>query len=359
MLKLDTKSEEKLYSFLKKESLRRWLGMGGSDGDIFPTYRKIKGIGDWCREFSNLAEGFEKTGDAAASPLAKAQNYRLAAVYYHIAQLGIFEDTDEKKEAFLASMRAYTKGAPYYWVPVEVVEYAYQGVKLKAYFRRSPDSKNAPCAILIKGADSSAEGEGHVVSNYFLQRGMSTFSIDCSGQCYARWQGLRMAPDFEKPIGAALDYLKTRPDVDNDKVGILGLCFGGFIVPRAAAYEKRLKACVSVGGFYGMEEFEYPLPAVLNIRNDMKVTETQWPEEIRKYTLKGVIEKMTAPLLVVNGSEDHLLPVSQCVRIYENARCPKELKIYQGYPHNVYNDNKGALIDWANWMWDKLQGQGY
>jgi hypothetical protein len=37
--------------------------------------------------------------------------------------------------------------------------------------------------------------------------------------------GLLFRPDYEKPVAAVVDYLFTRPDVDQDKVALVGYSF--------------------------------------------------------------------------------------------------------------------------------------
>jgi cephalosporin-C deacetylase-like acetyl esterase len=59
--------------------------------------------------------------------------------------------------------------------------------------------------------------------------------------------GLVMRPDYEVPISATVDYLVTRPDVDTERLAIVGYSVGGYLAPLAAAFEPRLKACVSNG----------------------------------------------------------------------------------------------------------------
>jgi pimeloyl-ACP methyl ester carboxylesterase len=51
--------------------------------------------------------------------------------------------------------------------------------------------------------------------------------------------------DWEKPVGAVVDYLMTREDVDPDRLAIIGYSFGGHLVSRAATFEKRIRACIS------------------------------------------------------------------------------------------------------------------
>ena len=51
--------------------------------------------------------------------------------------------------------------------------------------------------------------------------------------------------DYEVPIGAVIDYAVSRPDVDPDRIAAIGYSMGGYFVPGAAAYDKRIAACVA------------------------------------------------------------------------------------------------------------------
>ena len=55
------------------------------------------------------------------------------------------------------------------------------------------------------------------------------------------------SPDINtEDFCAAVDYLSTRPDVNPEQIGILGVCgWGGFAV-NAAAIDTRIKATVAV-----------------------------------------------------------------------------------------------------------------
>jgi len=48
----------------------------------------------------------------------------------------------------------------------------------------------------------------------------------------------------------AVGYLASRPEVDAERIGIVGVCLGGGYAVRAAAFDPRLKAAAGVGGAY-------------------------------------------------------------------------------------------------------------
>jgi hypothetical protein len=63
-----------------------------------------------------------------------------------------------------------------------------------------------------------------------------------------RKQNLPFRPDWERVISAVVDHILARPDVDAGRVALLGVSLGGHLAPRAAAFEKRLAACIANGG---------------------------------------------------------------------------------------------------------------
>ena len=80
------------------------------------------------------------------------------------------------------------------------------------------------------------------------ERGFLTIAFDPSftGESGGKPRGVS-SPDINtEDFCAAVDYLSTRPDVDPERVGILGVCgFGGFAV-NVAAMDTRIKATVAV-----------------------------------------------------------------------------------------------------------------
>jgi len=60
----------------------------------------------------------------------------------------------------------------------------------------------------------------------------------------------------EDPAGKIADlrdsvgYLATRPEVDPDRIGVVGVCLGGAYAVRAAAFDPRVRAVAGVGGAY-------------------------------------------------------------------------------------------------------------
>ena len=83
----------------------------------------------------------------------------------------------------------------------------------------------------------------------FLRRGMATFTFDGPGQGETWFQG-GMIVDFERATSAVIDYLDKLSQVDANRLGVFGPSMGGYLAPRSAACDTRIKACTFAGGMY-------------------------------------------------------------------------------------------------------------
>jgi pimeloyl-ACP methyl ester carboxylesterase len=61
-------------------------------------------------------------------------------------------------------------------------------------------------------------------------------------------QRVSMRPDWEHVVPGLLDALSTHPEVDPDKIVLVGRSFGGYLAPRGAAGEPRLAAMIADPG---------------------------------------------------------------------------------------------------------------
>jgi hypothetical protein len=80
-----------------------------------------------------------------------------------------------------------------------------------------------------------------------LRRGYNVLCFEGPGQSGACLldNSLVFRYDYEVPIGAVIDYAVSRPDVDPGRIAAIGYSMGGYFVPRAAAFDKRIAACVA------------------------------------------------------------------------------------------------------------------
>ena len=168
-------------------------------------------------------------------------------------------------------------------------------------------------------------------------RGISVLQVDCPGSGEAlRLQGLTSRVESEDWAKACVDYLETRSDVRHDRIGLVGWSLGGYYVPRAAAFEKRLALAVAWGANHNWGEVqkkrleregENPVPHywehVLWVWG-----ETDLDTFIRKaerVNLNGVVDQITCPFLITHGSNDRQINVAYAHQSFEQAvNAPKK-----------------------------------
>ena len=337
----------------------RFLANGVDSNDFQATLARITRWTDWCSEWSRTAavhEGLAMEAEARGSRLSAADARVRAAVCYHFGKFLYFEDRAQARTAHESVVRCYSAAAPDLFPPAERALIPYRGTRLAGWLRRPPGAVRSPVVLLVPGLDSVKEEMG-TLEIEFLRRGLATLAVDGPGQGEAEWD-LPIEPAYEKPVGAILDWLSTCADVDGTRVGAVGISLGGYYVPRVAAFEPRLRACVPVGGLYEMAPLWDDLPALtrqaLIVRTHSR-DEAEALDRISALTLEGVAERVRCPLLVIHGRLDRLIPWQQAERIYSEAAGPKQLALYDDGNHVCSN----IIYKWrplvADWMVEQLR----
>ncbi len=82
-----------------------------------------------------------------------------------------------------------------------------------------------------------------------MARGYDMLLFDGPRQGHALWhQQLYFRYGWEKVITPVVDGVLTLPDIDPDRIAILGISQGGYWVPSALAFEKRIAAGIADPG---------------------------------------------------------------------------------------------------------------
>jgi pimeloyl-ACP methyl ester carboxylesterase len=100
--------------------------------------------------------------------------------------------------------------------------------------------------LLITGSGIQDRDEtvfGHkpfaVIADYLTKKGYAVLRVDDRGAGKTKGDlSNTTSADFAKDVEAGLDYLKTRPEVNRKKLGLLGHSEGGVIAPMVAAERK-------------------------------------------------------------------------------------------------------------------------
>ena len=331
----------------------------------------------WWEEWTAVAAQVEREAEAAAAEgrHATAGNYYLRAGSYYYTGERMLPPGEQKLALYRKSLHCSQEGLKRRYPNLEIVDVPYEGTALPAYFIKSPAaSGRAPTVVLFDGLDNCKEMSVLFAGVELAFRGFHTLAIDGPGQGEAlRLRNLPSRYDYEVPGKAAYEYVAARPDVDPKRVAIMAYSAGGYYAPRAAAFEKRYAACVAWGPHYDyhavwqkrwevMQKDEksiatshFQLPWVLGVP-DMAAA----MEKLKKFTLAGVAQLITCPMLVCWGEEDKLTPRAVAHKLYDAVGSKdKTLKIFtpqSGGAEHCQVDNRQVGTDYiADWLEARLR----
>ncbi|BBG04001.1 MULTISPECIES: alpha/beta hydrolase family protein [Pseudonocardia] len=222
-------------------------------GEILSTIARIPN-GDsaaWVREWTATADRLARLADAAASTghlrSAAARWLRASSYYAQAAEqadaTGTFDQVWERhRDAWDHFVdRANAIGD----IVIERITVPFEDTTLPGYLFRTPGEEPRRTLIHVNGSDGSVIGAWAGCAAAAPARGWTVVTVDGPGQNAALVrQGIPFRPDWEAVLTPLIDLLRTRSDVDPDRIAVLGVSQGGFWVPRALAHEHRVAAAV-------------------------------------------------------------------------------------------------------------------
>ncbi|HET6604674.1 MAG TPA: alpha/beta fold hydrolase [Xanthomonadaceae bacterium] len=147
---------------------------------------------------------------------------------------------------------------------------------------------------------------------------------DGYGRSYLLLDNGDQREDPVRDIGALLDWVKARPELDHRRVGVYGGSYGGFMVLASLArYDHRLRAGVDVVGISNFVTF---LENTQDYRRDLRRAEygDERDPKMRRF-LKRIspttrASRISTPLLVAQGANDPRVPASESEQIVRTVR---------------------------------------
>ncbi|MEO6638641.1 MAG: alpha/beta fold hydrolase [Ginsengibacter sp.] len=120
----------------------------------------------------------------------------------------------------------------------------------------SSDNKKYPAVLLITGSGKQDRDENifdhkpfAVIADYLSKKGMAVLRVDDRGMSKTTGSfDSASSEDFAKDVEAGINYLKSRNDIDNKHIGLIGHSEGGMIAPMVAARDKSVSFIVLLAG---------------------------------------------------------------------------------------------------------------
>lgn len=185
----------------------------------------------------------------------------------------------------------------------------------KSYLAAPASGGPYPAVVLIHSFRGLEEGY-RTMTDQLAARGFVVLSVG--------WQTFEQSPTddvVKQLVEDSIAFLSARADVDPERIGLTGFCAGGRYTMLLLPQIKSLKAGVA---WYGFPDNPGSSSAP-----------------------KDLIGDLTAPMLIIHGTEDQPSPIAgiyEYANALQAAKASFELKVYADEPHGFMLEN-GQLRD--------------
>lgn len=221
------------------------------------------------------------------------------------------------------------------------------GTRLHGWFIPARGSKAEGTVVFSHGnAGSIGHHLGFVM--WLVEAGYNVLMYDYRG--FGKSGGSVDRRGMIDDVKAAFVYAASRPDVDGRRLVSYGHSLGGAksVTALGEAPVKGLRAVIIDGAFASYQEMARVVGGRLAAS---LVTDELAPE--------AFVEKLSpVPLLVVHGTRDGIVPVSQGRKLFENAKQPKTLfEVKSGRHGDSLSRDQGAYRKrMLTWLSDAMKG---
>ncbi len=351
------------------------LGPCGPDAafDFMGVRNRVQKFTDIAKEFGRAAarrEAIARRFEEEGRTVAARENFFIASLLYGSAQWPIFENSPENIAFNNKKVDCYLKYSKYAEHEVRRVEIPFAGKSIPGYFHlpaNRPPGK-LPCILSIDGMDGFKEMLHSLYGDKFLERGIASLAIDGPGQGECCVRDIHVtATNFKDAGRAALAWMRTQPELDPDRIAIVGVSFGSFWATQVASIDHRVKGCAvafvchepGANTIFNMASPTFKLRFMYMAGYE---DEEAFDKFAATLDLRGVGEQIACPYLVIAGEEDELSPIEYTYELLDTIKGPKQLLLYQGERHGLHTAPSSALgPNWltyiAEWIKDRLDGK--
>lgn len=382
---------DQTYNFETARVLNDIAIVGGDSGEVGQAIAGLK-AGDaqgWYQRWMAAGDRAMTLASRTADPVSKGHALLRAHNYYRSAEFFLPPGDAQRPLAWKKNVAAFYQGLGVLGVKYERIKVPYGNYHLNAVYYPGPaGSDSKPLLVVVGGYDGTMEEMYFHIVAAALQRGYSVLTYEGPGQgSVLREQGLTFIPQWEKPNGAVLDtFLAAHPT--SGKIVLIGESMGGYLAPRAAAFDQRITGVVAYDVFFdgGAIASRHVPPLVFwlqrhgyngvlnwlakhgsddpgaqwSVQNGMWVFGVKGPLDVldafKPYTLAPVAAKIKADVLILSGADDHFVPAGQAQAFQKSLTAARSVTsvVYDRVSGGSEHCQIGAASLWHATLFDWL-----
>jgi hypothetical protein len=339
--------QERNIDEIKTEAIHRaeiggYPLIGLDPNDVREAFQSIhtRDKDEWAAAFMGVADRYmsEGTGLLSSDPKKADLNFIRAWRLYSFGRWPSEGASAKKKISYAKAIDAFLAHAKLMNPPLEVVRIPFEGREIVGYMRL-PKAATGPVPIVlaVNGLDSRKEDLAESFGA-ILPLGVGFIAVDGPGTGQAP---IKASPTADRMLSRVLDYLDTRPEVDKSRIAMHGVSWGAYWGTRMAIKEKaRLKGVSAqspptdlffqkeflLNSLLGNREYLFDqVPALMAIFDNV-TTVDELVDEFGKMSLvnQHVLGKPTTSMLVIAGSRDTQVPISDVYKLLDSGDVPKD-----------------------------------
>jgi pimeloyl-ACP methyl ester carboxylesterase len=215
------------------------------------------------------------------------------------------------------------------------------GLQLGAWFIPIESEEPSPTLIFVHGLGSNRE-ELLDQAKLLYDHGYGAFLLDLRNHGQSQGEITTLGYLEVLDVEGAVKFLMEQPEVDSNRIGLVGHSLGGAVVIRAAARIPRVKATIAESAFSSIED---------NIRQGVRELTGLPPFPFAPLVIwfgereAGVKIQLVRPIddlaqiapraiMLIHGEKDTLIDVSNSQRLYRAALEPKALYLIPNAGHS-------------------------
>jgi len=217
------------------------------------------------------------------------------------------------------------------------------GIALKGWFvKPASHPAKAPVIVICHGVGAN-KSDFTELAVALSRRGYFVLLFDF--RAHGESSGSRSSLGYheQKDIAAALDFLKARSEVDPKRIGIYGFSMGASTAILAAARTHAFSAVVVDSAFTSLKDLArsvitgfYHLPSFPFLHLAVLGYELYFQTGINNISPVSAIKDISpAPVFIIAGDGDKLIPAENGRKLFTAAGEPKELWIIPNADHGA------------------------